>query len=349
MRGASLRQLRAFSAVARHHSFVRAAAELHLTPSAISLQIKELEQTIGLSLFGRSGRAAALTRAGELLLVDVSRALLALKDADETLMRLRGAETGLVSIGIVSNANYFMPRLLARFHSAHPGVQLRVVVANRDQLQRQLCNHEVDLVIMGEPPIDVETRFDPLAPQPFGILASPEDGLAARRAIPAAELAARPFLVRETGSGTRAAMDQFFRDVNITPPRVMELTSNETIKQAVMANMGLAFLSFHTAAIELQAGSLVALDVVGLPLMRRWHVVSLNETPLSEAAESLRSFIVALGAGLIASQFDGMVPSAVDQPAGVDPPSAVEEAPGVDRPAGLDRPAGELPSGLAAS
>ncbi len=306
VRGASLRQLRAFAAVARHHSFVRAAAELHLTPSAISLQIKELEQAVGLSLFGRSGRAASLTRAGELLLVDVSRALLALKDAEDTLCRLRGAETGVVSIGIVSNANHFMPRLLARFHRAHPSVELRVAVVNREQLVRRLANGEIELAIMGEPPTDFTTRFEALAVQPLGILAAPEHVLASRRSIPAAELEGWDFVVREAGSGTRAAMDQFFREANIAPPRVMELNSNETIRQAVIANMGLAFLSFHTAAVELRHGQLVALDVVGLPLMRRWNVVSLDARQLTEAAESLRRFIIELGAGLIARQFEGV-------------------------------------------
>ncbi len=305
MRGASLRQLRAFAAVARHHSFSRAAAELHLTPSAISLQIKELEQAVGLSLFGRSGRSAALTRAGQLLLVDVSRALLALKDADETLNRLRGAESGVVSIGIVSNANYFMPRLLARFHAAHPNVELRVSLGNRQQLMRQLAEREIDLGIMGEPPGDFETRFDLLAPQPFGILASPEHPLVAERPIQATALSDQTFLVREIGSGTRAAMDEFFASVDVLPRRVMELTSNETIKQSVIANMGLAFLSFHTAAVELQTGQLVALDIVGLPMIRRWNVVRL-ESLQNEAAESLRRFIVELGAGLIASQFEAL-------------------------------------------
>jgi len=306
MRGASLRQLRAFAAVARHHSFVRAAAELHVTPSAISLQIKELEQAVGLSLFGRSGRAAALTRAGELLLVDVSRALLALKDADDTLSRLRGAETGVVSIGIVSNANYFMPRLLARFHAAHPNVELRVSVGNREQLVRQLAHSEIDVAIMGEPPSELATRFEPLAPQPFGVLSAPEHPLAPQRGIAAAALSGVNFLVREQGSGTRAAMEEFFRESQVEPARIMELTSNETIKQAVIANMGLAFLSFHTAALELQAGQLVALDVVGLPLMRRWHVVNLDAHPLGDAAESLRRFVIELGAGLIARQFEGV-------------------------------------------
>ena len=306
MRGASLRQLRAFAAVARHHSFVRAAAELHVTPSAISLQIKELEQAVGLSLFGRSGRAAALTRAGEMLLVDVSRALLALKDAEDTLSRLRGAETGVVAVGIVSNANYFMPRLLARFHAAHPNVELRVTVGNREQLVRQLGSREIDVAIMGEPPADLGSRHDLLAPQPFGIVAAPEHPLAQEPRIPVSALTGLAFLVRESGSGTRAAMDLFFRDSQIVPSRVMELTSNETIKQAVIANMGLAFLSFHTAAVELRSGQLVALDVVGLPVMRRWHVVSLDGDPLSDAAESLRRFIVEIGAGVIAHQFEGV-------------------------------------------
>ncbi len=326
MRGASLRQLRAFAAVARHHSFVRAAAELHLTPSAISLQIKELEQAVGLSLFGRSGRAAALTRAGEMLLVDVSRALLALKDADDTLSRLRGAETGVVGVGIVSNANYFMPRLLARFHAAHPNVELRVSVGNREQLVRQLGSREIDLAIMGEPPADLGCRHDPLAPQPFGIVAAPEHRLARESRIPGASLAGLAFLVRESGSGTRAAMDLFFRDAQIVPSRVMELTSNETIKQAVIADMGLAFLSYHTAAVELRSRQLVALDVVGLPVMRRWHVVSLDAESSSDATESLRRFILELGAGVIAQQFEGVLSGRPDEPSAPEPDEAAGPA-----------------------
>ena len=173
MRGASLRQLRAFATVARHQSFARAAAELHLTPSAVSLQIKELEQTVGLPLFGRCGKAPCLTRAGELLLVDVRRALLALQDADDTLARLQGREAGAVAIGMVSNAEYFLPRLLARFHEAQAGVELRVSVGNREQLLRQLANNEVDLAVMGEPPRELDIQSEGLATQPLGILAAP--------------------------------------------------------------------------------------------------------------------------------------------------------------------------------
>jgi DNA-binding transcriptional LysR family regulator len=306
MRGATLRQLRAFSLVARHQSFGRAAAELHLTPSAVSLQIKELEQSVGLALFGRNGRASILTPAGEILLTDVNRALRALKDADDAVNRLRGQETGVVSIGMVSNAKYFIPRLLGRFHLVHPGVEIRVVVGNRERLLRHLANGEVDFAVMGQPPRELETRSEPLGPQPLGIIASPDHRLAVERDITAESLVTQEFIVREAGSGTRAAMDRFFHDMHISPTRVIELDSNESIKQAVMGNMGLAFISLHTVSLELQTGMLVMLDVVGLPLVRCWHVVSLESETMSDAAQSMRRFIIDFGGGFIEREFVGL-------------------------------------------
>jgi DNA-binding transcriptional LysR family regulator len=292
--------------VARHRSFVRAARQLHLTPSAVSLQIKELEQRVGLPLFGRSGRDSCLTAAGDTLLADVNRALSALDDVFNKVDRLHGGETGVVSVGMVSNAKYFMPRFLARFHAAHPGIGLRVCVSNREQLLRQLANSEVDFAVMGQPPDDLDLHSEELAPQPLGVLAAPEHRFAQARAIPAAALAECDFIVREPGSGTRAAMDRFFHQAQISPPMVMELPCNESIKQAVIANMGLGFLSLHTAPLELTAKNLVVLDVIGLPMMRCWHVVSLRSRPMSDAAESLRGFISEFGNGFITRQFDGM-------------------------------------------
>ena len=306
MRGATLRQLRAFSLVARHQSFARAASELHLTPSAVSLQIKELEQSIGVTLFGRTGRTSCLTPVGEILLMDVNRALTALKDADNKLTGLQGPNTGVVSVAMVSNAKYFMPRFLAQFHTAHPDIVLRVSVGNREQVLRQLANRDVDIAIMGQPPEGLDVRTEPLATQPLAILAAPEHALADSAAIPAAALAGCDFIVRESGSGTRATMDRFFDEARISPPRVMELTCIESIKQAVIANMGLGFLSLHTTAWEIQAKALVVLDVIGLPLMRRWHMVSLSSPPVGNAADSLRGFISEFGNGIITRQFEGI-------------------------------------------
>jgi DNA-binding transcriptional LysR family regulator len=303
MKGATLRQLRAFSLVARHRSFGRAATELHLTQSAVSLQIKELEQVIGMPLFARHGKAVSVTRTGEMLLVDVNRALLALRDADETLAQLRGRESGMVTIGMVSNAKYFLPRLLAQFRAAHPGVELRLSVVNREQLIRQLGSGAVDLAVMGAPPGELDTAAEPFAPQPLGIIAAPDHPLARVRRIPVATLAQFEFVVREPGSGTRAAMDRFFGEAQVAPIQVMEMSSNETIKQAVMANMGLAFLSLQTANLELQSKLLVVADVVGLPVMRRWYVVHLRHEPLTDAAEALRQMIIVHGERLIGAHF----------------------------------------------
>jgi DNA-binding transcriptional LysR family regulator len=223
--------------------------------------------------------------------------------------RLRGAETGRITIGMVSTAKYYLPRLLARFRAEHRGVEMQLAVGNREQLVRQLHDNEVDLAVMGRPPRELDTRAEPFAAHPHGVVASPEHPLAKQRGIPPSALADQEFIVREPGSGTRAAMEAFFREQHIAPPQVMEMASNETIKQAVIANMGLAFLSLHTAGLELATGQLVVLDVAGLPLVRRWHIVNLRGKPLSPAAEALRYFVLEQGEAHIAAQFAGIVPA----------------------------------------
>jgi DNA-binding transcriptional LysR family regulator len=309
MRGATLKQLRAFAAVARHLSFTKAADELHLTPPAVTMLVKQLEQEVGLPLFDRGARSVALTMTGEYLLVYTRRILATLKDADDAMARLRGAESGTVSIGMVSTAKYFLPRLLARFRIEHRGVQMQLAVGNREQLVRQLQDNEVDLAVMGRPPRELDTRAEPFAAHPHGIVASKEHPLAQRREIPPAQLGGEEFIVREPGSGTRAAMEFFFHEHRLTPPLVMEMSSNETIKQAVIANMGLAFLSLHTCGLEIETGNLVVLDVVGLPLLRRWHIVNVRGKPLAPAAEALRYFVLEHGEAHIAAQFGVAAPA----------------------------------------
>lgn len=308
MKSASLRQFRVFACVAKHRSFARAAEELHLTPPAVSMQIKELEGGSGLPLFERAGKAVRLTMPGEYLLVYARRILATLKEAEDVMASLRGAEAGTMTVGMVSTAKYFVPRLLARFRAAHPAVEMRLSAGNREQLVRQLRDNEVDLAVMGRPPRDLDTRAEPFAVHPLAVIAAPGHALARRRNFAPKALEAEPFIVREPGSGTRAAMEQFFRDRRISPPIAMEMSSNETIKQAVIAGMGLAFVSLHTAALELSVGQLAVLDVAGLPIMRRWHVVNIQGKPLSPAAEALRYFIIEQGEGLLAEQFGKSVP-----------------------------------------
>ncbi len=309
MRSVTLKQFRAFAATARHLSFAKAAEELHLTPPAVTMQVKELEAAVGLPLFDRGARTVALTTTGEYLLVYVRRMLATLKEAEDAMARLKGAQTGRITIGMVSTAKYFLPRLLAKFRAEHRGVEMQLSVGNREQLVKRLHDGEVDLAVMGRPPKELDTRAEPFAAHPHGIVASPEHPLARRRDIPASLLAGEEFIVREPGSGTRAAMEHYFREHHLSPPQVMEMSSNETIKQAVIANMGVAFLSLHTCALEIQTGQLVVLDVVDLPLVRRWHIVNLRGKPMSPAAEALRYFVLEQGEALLAAQFAHAVPA----------------------------------------
>ncbi len=306
MRSATLRQLRAFSLVARHHSFMQAAAELHLTPSAVSMQIRELEQAAGLPLFDRHAKTVTLTQAGEVLLVDVQHALRALQHADDALSRLRQHAASPVRVGMVSSAEYFLPRLMAQFREHHREVDLQIVVGNRDQLVACLQRGDVDLAIMGSPPESLVPRALAFAEQPLGIIAAPEHALALTRAVPPPALAEHEFIVREPGSGTRAALERFVTEQRIELPLRREVTGNDAVKQAVMANQGLAFMSLHAAALELQSGLLVSVDVVGMPLLRRWFVVEAEPAAHREQAQALRSFIVDRGtAGSVLSRGPG--------------------------------------------
>ncbi|HQR21480.1 MAG TPA: LysR family transcriptional regulator [Burkholderiaceae bacterium] len=293
MKGVTLRQLRVFVAAARHLSFGKAAEELHLTPPAISMQIKELEDQVGLPLFDRSGRSVALTVTGEYLLVYARKILATLKDAEDAVARFRGLQTGRLTIGMVSTAKYFVPRLMARFRAEHPGVEVRLAIGgNREQLAGLLRANEVDLAIMGRPPREMATRAEPFAVHPHVIVTPPDHPLTRIGHAPAAALGDYEFLIREEGSGTRAAMEKFFADHRLQPRIAMEMPSNETIKQAVMAGIGISFLSLHTIGIELKAGLIAVPDIEDLPVLRRWYVVNTLAKTLSPAAEAFRYFIL---------------------------------------------------------
>jgi DNA-binding transcriptional LysR family regulator len=311
MKGVTLRQLRVFSAVARHMSFGKAAEELHLTPPAVSMQIKELEGQVGLPLFDRGGRSVALTVTGEYLLVYVRKILATLKDAEDAVARLSGLQTGRLTIGMVSTAKYFVPRLMARFRAEHPGIEVRLAIGgNREQLVALLQANEVDLAIMGRPPRELATRAEPFASHPHVIVTPPDHPLVKAGHAPAAALADYEFLIREEGSGTRAAMEKFFADHRLEPRVAMEMTSNETIKQAVMAGMGISFLSLHTIGLELKAGLIAVPDIEDLPLAKRWYIVNTLAKTLSPAAEAFRYFMLEEAERFLAQEYGA--PIAVD-------------------------------------
>ncbi|MBA4177632.1 MAG: LysR family transcriptional regulator [Leptothrix sp. (in: Bacteria)] len=312
----TFRQLRVFTEVAEQGSMVRAAEALHLTPPAVSMQIKELESQVGLPLFDRQGRAVALSTAGEYFLVHAKRLLGVLKDADDAMARLKRVERGLLTIGMVSTAKYFVPHLLARFHEDHPGVDVRLrVLGNREQLVALMQAGEADLTIMGRPPRELNTRAEAFAPHPLVFVAPPGHPLLAQPQAPVGALATYAFIAREHGSGTRKAMENFFAEHRFAPHIAMEMSSNETIKQAVIAGLGLSFLSLHTLGLELRTGLLKVLDIAGTPVMRTWHVVHLGAKVLSPAAEAFRYYVIEQGAAFLAAPGGALSPAASSRPA----------------------------------
>jgi DNA-binding transcriptional LysR family regulator len=299
----TVRQLQVFTAVARRRSFARAAEDLHLTPPAVSMQIKQLEVQLGLPVFERTAGDVRLSAAGEFFLVHARKVLASLKEAEDLVARLRKVETGRLALGMLTTAKYFLPHLLAEFLREHPGVEVSLVEGNREQLIERVQRNEVDLAVMGRAPGELESRAEVIGPHPLGIVAPPGHRLASAEEVLPERLAAEPFVIRESGSGARSAMEGFFREAHFRPPILMQMSSNETIKQAVMAGMGLAFLSLHTVADELERGSLRLLRVSGLPLQRHWHVVHRRARVLSPVAESLRYFLIERGPAFLSRHF----------------------------------------------
>ncbi|MDE2451669.1 MAG: LysR family transcriptional regulator [Gammaproteobacteria bacterium] len=299
MRNVTLRQMRVFAAVARHLSFTRAAQELHLTQPAVSQQVSLLEEEVGMPLFEQIGRKIRLAPAGMELLRYATQVTELLREAGETLAAMRGLKRGELKLGAVSTAKYFAPTLLSAFTPAYPEVTIKFTVANREEIVKLLGGTELDLVIMGRPPRELDTTAEPFARHPFVIIASPDHPLARRRHIPLRSLTRESFIIREQGSGTRASMEHVFRERGVPFRASMEVSSNETIKQAVMAGMGLSFISSHTIGLEAGAGKLAILDVAGLPIVRDWYVIHLREKILSPIASAFRTYLLENGARVI--------------------------------------------------
>ncbi|HEY6641884.1 LysR family transcriptional regulator [Povalibacter sp.] len=302
----TLRQLQVFASVARHSSFARASEELHLTAPAVSMQIKQLESVIGLPLFDRSANSVTLTLIGEYFLVHVQRVLATMREAENLIGRLRKVQTGVLHLGMLTTAKYFVPHLLAGFMKQHPGVQPRLIEGNRVELVDALHRNELDVAIMGRPPKELDTRAEPFAIHPLGVIAAATHPLAQLDEVQINTLAREPFIIREEGSGSRMTMESLFREWRITPPVLMQMTSNESIKQAVMAGLGIAFISLHTVAEELRSGKLVTLRVDEMPLLRQWQLVRLTARVMSPVAEAFRHYVIEQGEAFVAAWFQGI-------------------------------------------
>jgi DNA-binding transcriptional LysR family regulator len=291
LRHLSLRQLTVFLEATRQMSFARAAESLHLTQPAISMQIRQLETAVGLPLFERIGKKLALTNAGELFRHHAARVLGELQDAEQALQAMKGLHSGQATVGLVSTAKYFAPKLLARFVERHPQVDIQFLVGNRETLINALRDNEIDFAVMGRPPEKLDATAEPIAQNPHMLVAHKSHRLVRARRFDFHELRNETFLMREPGSGTRLVMEGVFKQHLFTPQRIVTIGSNETVKQAVMAGMGVSLLSLHTLELELRTKEIGQLDVIGTPVMRSWHLVNMNAKKLSPAAAAFRRFL----------------------------------------------------------
>jgi DNA-binding transcriptional LysR family regulator len=288
----TLRQLKVFESVARHLNYTRAAEELHLTQPAVSMQVKQLEESLGVSLFEQLGKRIHLTEPGQEVLTYARQITQQVDELEAVLNRIKGLSGGRLRISVATTANYFIPTLLGTFSRRYPDVTVSLDVTNREILLRQLAENTVDLVIMGQPPAEADVEAEDFMDNPLVVVAPTDHPLTRMRHIPLERLQDEVFLVREPGSGTRIAMERFFAERGMRLKTGMEVGSNEAIKQSVQAGLGLGLLSRATIGQELELRRLVELDVAELPIMRHWYVVNRRGKRLSGAAEAFREFLL---------------------------------------------------------
>lgn len=287
----TLRQLEALRQVSAAGSLVAAAARLNMTPAALTARIKALETSLGLTLFDRTPAGLRPNAAGEAALAATRRIDDAVREFAEQMEEIRTGRGGRLAVGIVSTAKYFAPRVIAAFTHLHPGIELRLKIGNRNEMVAALHAFEVDIALTGRPPADLPITRHPIGPHPYVMIAPPDHPLVGLRDIAKEALARESFLFREEGSGSRSLFDYFIGDLAVGRRQAgIELGSNETIKQAVIAGLGIALISAHTVAAEIADGRLACLEIAGLPIIRQWYVVHRTDKALSATAQAFWDF-----------------------------------------------------------
>jgi DNA-binding transcriptional LysR family regulator len=288
----TLRQIEVFIAVVKHLNYTRAAEELHLSQPAVSMQIRQLEDNVGLPLFEQLGKQMFMTDAGREMYVYGRNIVDLLDEVDKVFQAIKGLGQGELSISVATTASHFATRLLAAFSKLHEGITISLDVTNRETLRRQLDNNERDLVIMGKPPKGMDVDADAFMENPLVMIAPSNHALVGRKKIPLVHFSKESFVVRETGSGTRSAIKRFFDQHAVEFNTGIEMTSNEAIKQAVEAGLGLGIVSIHTLELELETKRLAILDVEDFPILRYWYILQRKGKRLSPVAKAFKEFVL---------------------------------------------------------
>jgi len=295
----TLKQLQIFETVAEQQSYTQAAKLLFLSQPAVSMQIKQLEDEVGMPVFDRIGKNIQLTDAGRELLQHARNIQIQLEETQQSMEELRGVKRGRLHLTMASTANYFTPKLLAGFCREYPDIQISLNVANRAGLLEALENNTADMVIMGKPPANMPLAAEVFMENPLYIVAPPEHQLAKKKKVSLKEVAQENFIVREIGSGTRAAVERFLATHELERPQSLEMNSSEAIKQAVQAGLGLGVVSIHTLEMELALKRLVILNVEDFPIMRHWHLVYRQDRHFSPVSKAFHDYVLDNAASLL--------------------------------------------------
>lgn len=292
MRHATLRQLKVFETIARHLSFTRAAEELYLTQPTVSMQVKQLADSVGMPLFEQIGKRIHLTEAGEELLRTCREIADSLERFEMIIADRKGLKTGRLRLAVITTAKYFAPRVLGAFCERYPGVDVALKVTNQERVLERMSQNLDDLYIMGQPPEHADVVSQPFMENPLVVIAPHNHPLAGRKRIPLQRIAEEPFLMREIGSGTRVSTQRLFDKHKITLKVRMELGSNEAIKQGIAGGLGIAVLSRHCLALEGEKGPLVVLDVEHFPIRRHWYLIYPEGKTLSVVAQAFYDYLL---------------------------------------------------------
>ncbi|MBW0158309.1 LysR family transcriptional regulator [Sedimentimonas flavescens] len=291
-----LSQLRALVAVVSDGSITGAAERLNLTAPAIHTQLKLLEDTVGTALLNRTrGQAMTLTEAGQVLFDAAARIEGELTRALRDIVAVQEGHEGRVHLGVVSTGKYFAPGIVAAMRKCCPGIDVRLSIGNRQEIIHALDTRTLHLAIMGRPPRTPSVIAERLGNHPHVIIAAPDHPLAGIGEVPDAALLRETFIMREEGSGTRILANRYLDRIGSGQGYgSIVMDSNETIKQAVIAGLGIALISEHTVIEELRSRRLVRLPAKGLPLIREWYILHTSDTPLTPAATRIQDEILAM-------------------------------------------------------
>ena len=287
----TFRQLEIFEAIARLSSFTRASEELYLTQPTVSMQMKKLTDIVGAPLIEQVGKKVLLTEDGREL-AQASREIFAILDRFTMSVASRqGLEKGRLRLMAITTASYFAPRLLGDFGKLHPGIEVTLRVTNKEQVLASMADNLDDLYLLGTPPKEIDVVATPIMDNPIVVLAAPDHPFAQTKQLSLQELAKQPWVMREAGSGTRTAIEGVFAEHGLSIRPRLELGSNEAVKQAILAGLGISALSCHALTLH-QPGQFAVLNAEAFPILRHWYAVYPAGRQISVVAQAFLDFLL---------------------------------------------------------